>query len=452
MRAITRTGRIQPSGQVQKPLLSPSRRGPCDFRSRSLPSGFLRRLLSLVLPPLTILAIADTETVPTAQAVSPTVIFGPQRFERATGAPQLLEATFSVCDPTGQFWLAVANGDADGSHRASSARIWINGAEVLGPDRLNQRVGGVEATVEVRGGENQIRVQLASQPGARITVSIEAAISCLQVRIQEPASGAQIADRVVLVRGEVEPAEGEIGATVNGLVAPVVQGQFAILVPLVPGENRIQARVADQNGNRADDIIVVRADLPPGEPPLDLDVFPQEGLAPLTVNLRAVLRGPSPQANLAVDFDGDGLAEQSGPGVDGAAFSYSQEGVYVIRVVQTNPDGSQATGRLVVNVIPRPDLEDKWHQMRTILAAGDIERALSFFLAGSREQYRKQFTALANAGALPEVANELGNLLCNRFLPGAAECDLRVVRSGKEYSFPALFERDGDGIWRIRSF
>ena len=96
--------------------------------------------------------------------------------------------------------------------------------------------------------------------------------------------------------------------------------------------------------------------------------------------------------------------------------------------------------------------EDKWQQLRGSLGAGDIELALTLFLARSREQYRKQFTALVNAGALPEVANDLGNLRCNRFLPVGAECDLRVVRDGKEYSFPVIFERDADGMWRIRSF
>jgi len=452
MRAITRTYWPHPSGRVQEPFLSRCHPGPTDFQPGYLPSGLLRHLLSLALPALIILCIGETAIISTGEAASAPVVFGPQTFERATGGPQAEDLIFSACDPTGTFGLVVENGDPNGTHRASSATIWINGAEVLSPDRLNQRVGRVDVPIKVRGGENHIKVKLASQPGARITVRVEAATPCLRVRIQEPAPGAQIANHVAFVRGEVEPPDGEIGATVNALVTPVVEGHFAILVPVVPGENRIQARVVDARGNQAEDVVVVQAEEPAGEPLLDLEVYPPEGFAPLTVQLRAVPRVASQQGNLDVDFDADGVADQSGPGVDGATHTYSQEGVYIVRVVQTNPDGSQATGRLVVNVIPRPDLEDKWQQMRGSLGAGDIEPALTFFLARSRERYREQFTALANAGALPEVANDLPSFRCNRFLPGAAECDLRAVRDGKEYSFPVLFERDADGIWRIRSF
>ena len=467
MRAITRTYWPPLSGRLQEPSVSRCRPGPTDFQPGYLPSGLLRHLLSLALPALIILCIGETAIISTGEAASASVVFGPQTFERATGGPQAEDLIFSACDPTGTFGLVVENGDPNGTHRASSATIWINGAEVLSPDRLNQRVGRVDVPIKVRGGENHIKVKLASQPGARITVRVEAATPCLRVRIQEPAADARIAERDVLVRGQVEPPEGEIGATVNTLVAPpgrrqrakghrgeigatvntlvapVVEGHFAVLVPLVPGENRIQARVVDARGNQAEE--------PAGEPLLDLEVYPPEGFAPLTVQLRAVTRVASQQGGLDVDFDGDGVADQSGPGVDGATHTYSQEGVYIVRVVQTNSDGSQATGRLVVNVIPRPDLEDKWQQMRGSLGAGDIELALTLFLARSREQYRKQFTALANAVALVEVANDLGNLRCNRFLPGAAECDLRVMRDGKEYSFPVIFERDTDGLWRIRS-
>jgi len=457
MRAITRKDPILSSGQVQQPFLSLSNPGPRNFRSRCLPSGFLRRLLSLVLPPLAILAIVETVIIPTGEAAPATLIFGPQTFKRPRGAPQVQEAMFPVCDPTGHFRLVVVNGDPGGRHRASHASIQINGAEVLGRDHLNERVGHAEVVLAGLKRENRLGVEVRGDPEAWLTVSIEAAAPCLRVRIQEPAAGARIAERDVLVRGQVEPQRakghrGEIGATVNTLVAPVVEGHFAVLVPLVPGENRIQARVVDARGNQAEAVVVVQAEEPAGEPLLDLEVYPPEGFAPLTVQLRAVTRVASQQGGLDVDFDGDGVADQSGPGVDGATHTYSQEGVYIVRVVQTNSDGSQATGRLVVNVIPRPDLEDKWQQMRGSLGAGDIELALTLFLTRSREQYRKQFTALANAVALVEVANDLGNLRCNRFLPVGAECDLRVVRDGKEYSFPVIFERDTDGLWRIRSF
>lgn len=452
MRPIPGPHRIPPSGGADQPFSSSSCLQRDDYRLCCPPVRSFRRALSLARSAVVVLSFCGIGPAPGAEAATGILVFGPETFERSPGAPQAQEAVFSACEAAAPFRLVVLNGDPDGGRRASSASIRVNGEEVLGPDRFNRRVGQVAVPLAALPRESRLSVELRSQPGARITVSVEAAGACLRVEIEEPGAGARVPDRVLLVRGVVEPPEGDLGVTVNTVVAPVVQGHFAVLVPLVAGENRIQARVLDVRGNQAEDVVLIHAEPPIGEPPLDLEVSPREGLAPLTVHLRAVPRIPAAQGIMAVDFDGDGLDEQSGPGVDGATFSYPQEGVYVVRVVQTNPDGSQVAGHLVVNVIPRPDLEDRWQQMRGLLAGGDIERALIFFLARSRDEYRRQFSALANAGALLEVANDLGNFRCNRFLPGAAECDLRVVRSGKEYSFPVIFERDTDAIWRIRSF
>jgi len=78
-------------------------------------------------------APADAQTTP---------IFGPKQYTRMTGPPQTLTETFPHCG-TAPCQIVVVNGDADGGHRASTAKISVNGTQVVGPQDLNQRVARV---------------------------------------------------------------------------------------------------------------------------------------------------------------------------------------------------------------------------------------------------------------------------------------------------------------------
>jgi len=81
-----------------------------------------------------------------------------------------------------------------------------------------------------------------------------------------------------------------------------------------------------------------------------------------------------------------------------------------------------------------------------------VPAAVALFASASRGAYREQITALAGAGALPQVAADLGPITAVRVLDRAAEYELRAVQQGVAYSFYVLFVVDTDGVWRLRVF
>lgn len=91
-----------------------------------------------------------------------------------------------------------------------------------------------------------------------------------------------------------------------------------------------------------------------------------------------------------------------------------------------------------------------WNRMRAALKRGDINSAVSYYDDFSKDAYKEMFTALSSL--LPQIAQELGDMQFIRIMKNSAECDIRTIRNGKNYSFHLLFVKGEDGIWRIRSF
>jgi hypothetical protein len=100
-----------------------------------------------------------------------TLVFGPQQFTRMTGAPQTFAAPFSHCG-TEPCQIVVVNGNPDGSNRVSSASVFLNGVEVVGPADFNQQVGMIIKPVNLVS-QNQLVVHLASKPGSFVTLKVQ---------------------------------------------------------------------------------------------------------------------------------------------------------------------------------------------------------------------------------------------------------------------------------------
>jgi hypothetical protein len=97
-------------------------------------------------------------------------------------------------------------------------------------------------------------------------------------------------------------------------------------------------------------------------------------------------------------------------------------------------------------------LQARWTALRDALSRGDVTTAVALFAGPSRDAYRDQLSALAGAGALPQVAADLGAITPVKVLDRAAEYELRAVQRGILYSFHVLFVIDTDGVWRLRVF
>lgn len=87
-------------------------------------------------------------------------------------------ATFTI-DPGvvhGPFTLFVTNGSPSGEHRASSARVMLNGRAIFRPNDFNQNVASLEAQVDIQA-TNTLDVSLASAPGSYLIIRISGKVT-----------------------------------------------------------------------------------------------------------------------------------------------------------------------------------------------------------------------------------------------------------------------------------
>jgi K319L-like, PKD domain/Bacterial Ig domain/Right handed beta helix region len=305
------------------------------------------------------------------------------------------------------------------------------------------QVGSVSVTFAVSDG----RGGTASET---VVITVTAA---LRVTITSPAAGATVPAGALLVRGTLQSATTDVGVAVNGVPAALQGASFVALVSVTAETTTLTATATAADGGSAGDTIAlsVSAVLTPVS---SLRVAPSSGVAPLGV--RFTVSGVWDISTVALDIDGDGTVDFQGSTLEGAQFTYTAPGLFVPTVTVTDSAGQQTTAQAVVQVFDPAGLEvllqARWSALRAALQRGDVDGAVSLFANSSRDAWRDQLTALADAGALPLVAADLPAIRLSRVLEQTAEYDLRAVRSGTQYSFLVVFVIDEDGVWRLWAF
>jgi hypothetical protein len=275
----------------------------------------------------------------------------------------------------------------------------------------------------------------------------------VQVTITEPVDGATVPSGALLVRGTVAPGGIEVGVTVNGIVAARHGSSFAAMVPVTSPSVTLTAVATAGPGDPVSHTVTVAvSDL--GGSVLALRAHPDTGGVPLRTSFS--LLGEPVAARIELDFDGDGRPDFDGPTLDGQTFTYTAPGLFFPRARIVDAQGAVSTVTALVQVLDPVALESvlqtRWSALRDALGRNDVATAVSLFAGASRDAYRDQLTALAGAGALPQVAADLGAITAVRVLDKAAEYELRAVQQGTLYSFHVLFVVDTDGVWRLRGF
>jgi len=95
--------------------------------------------------------------------------FGPKKYVRTTGNPNVFTDTFPATAGGGK--LIVLNGDENGQHRISSAVIQFNGNQIFGPNDFNQNIYRLERNITLAPG-NTLKVELRSSPNSHLTIQI----------------------------------------------------------------------------------------------------------------------------------------------------------------------------------------------------------------------------------------------------------------------------------------
>lgn len=206
--------------------------------------------------------IAIMECIFLFQLVSPaqsSPIFGPKKYTIEKGKPEIFKETFNLCAVSGEYRLILDN------RHDSSAQININGRRLIGEDNFRKGLASVEKTINLSQGEHQIDIEVKGKPGAFITVSIECLNGCLEPKITFPAIGSTINNSDAVVLGSISNLNGRGEITIqnsgiNGQVSGLAQTQginFASVIPLQQGQNRITAIATDACGYKATDTITI---------------------------------------------------------------------------------------------------------------------------------------------------------------------------------------------------
>ena len=96
-------------------------------------------------------------------------LFGPKGFQRTTGKPNVFQEKFAATEGAGR--LELFNGGLSSDSQVTSARVVLNGKQVLGPDDFKKGDPFLEAPVMLEA-QNTLEITLASKPGTYVVVRL----------------------------------------------------------------------------------------------------------------------------------------------------------------------------------------------------------------------------------------------------------------------------------------
>jgi hypothetical protein len=277
--------------------------------------------------------------------------------------------------------------------------------------------------------------QVGNQAEASITIVV---VEAIRVEITSPVNGSTINKSSAIVQGRIYNQKGEIGVVINGVLAEVQGSDFAVIVPLQPGQNIITATATRSDGLQGQAQITINTETQQEFVRLTatptIGILDQTGILNVTFEAQAYLSNPV--SSYSWDFNGDGTAEITG--TEPIVISqYQYPGLYFPRVTVTDNQGNTYAQTALVNLLSREEMDallrSKWEGMRSELSIGDIEGALVFFNEPRKDAYRKLLNGLAPW--LAAINQEIVDIQLIRYIDNATIYDLRTVRKGEEHSF-----------------
>jgi len=292
------------------------------------------------------------------------------------------------------------------------------------------------------GGSATVNLSLVAAPGAVI-------------HITSPVAGSVADQLVILVQGDVGGVTGaDVGVNVNDMPGFLDgAGHFLALVPVSPAITALTAKLSGFAGLLAADSVPITVSPSAADSPVSLRATPAGGLAPLAVTFDLTSRVGV--AQVALDANGDGVADYQAATLSGVSFTFSQPGAYAARATVTDLAGRIHTAAAIVEVSNRAALDQRlqaiWQGLKDALRAGDVPRAASFIHSAIRDQYRTQFSQL-NPATLANVDQIMTPISLVEVGFAGAQYEMLRVSDGQTFSYAVWFQLDTDGLWRLRRF
>jgi len=197
-------------------------------------------------------------------------VFGPEKYIRTTGKPNVYLDTFAATAGTAQF--IILNGEENGQKRVSSAIISLNGTEIFGTRDFNKNVYRLQKSIELTQMTNTLRVELRSKPESYLHIEI-----IVTTANNPPIANASQDQHVIM--GSLVTLDGRDSSdpdgdliTYNWAIITAPSGSIASLNnstsemptfnPDIPGEYRISLIVNDGQADSAPDEVIIIATMP----------------------------------------------------------------------------------------------------------------------------------------------------------------------------------------------
>ena len=95
-------------------------------------------------------------------------------------------------------------------------------------------------------------------------------------------------------------------------------------------------------------------------------------------------------------------------------------------------------------------LRNKWRTVNLYLSSGNITPALTHFTSPVRTKYQAVFDEVSTL--LPTILGTYQGLTSIVFDDELAKYKLTTLEGTELHAYDVVFEKDDDGIWRIRSY
>jgi hypothetical protein len=281
----------------------------------------------------------------------------------------------------------------------------------------------------------------------------------IRIEITAPTNGATINKSGAIVLGRIYNQSGEIGVNVNGSLAQVQGGDFAVIVPLQVGQNTITATATRPDGVQGQASITINTETQ--QEFVRLTATPTSGILDrsgfLNVTFEAEAYLVNPVSSYSWDFNGDGTPEIIGTEASITA-QYQYPGLYFPKITVTDNQGNIYMETTVVHVLSREEMDaflrSKWEGMKTGLFNKDIPTALDYFIDSSKEVYQQALNLIIDE--LPQITSNMQDIDMVFLFNNTAKYRINRLHNIdgilQTITYYIYFVKDLDGLWRIDRF